>query len=386
MMETHEYLMPDYFPAFSCKMGECRTACCEGWPVSLSLEDYFRLTSLDCGPELRRRIDTGLRVKLQPTPDAYAEIAHRYDGSCPFRMEDGRCVIHAEQGEGALACVCRLYPRGVRLTRGYECSCANSCEAVIETLLHHPEPLRFIRQERSFDMPAPRPGLPLAPACVLEQEARMWLIGLVQDRALTLPQRLVRLGLALEKLETVRQNESALRTLLDAPFTPELPSLPGEAADLAQGMATMEALLALLDRRSGSIRDYGEAALAWFGQGEEAVRQHQAAAEAFDRRFPGWEVFFEHMLVNHMFFERFPFQDRPDSLWTEFVAICTVYALLRCLCLGWMATHHGEADLADVCAAAFRLIDHASFDRCAAHTLQELGCTGNQRILELLML
>ena len=169
-------------------------------------------------------------------------------------------------------------------------------------------------------------------------------------------------------------------------FTPEVPPLPVSAEAMAQGMDTMESLLALLNRRSGSIRDYGEAALAWFGQGEEAARRHQAAAEAFARRFPDWEIFFEHMLVNHMFFERFPFQDRPDSLWTEFVAICTVYALLRCLCLGWMATHDGEADLADVCAAAFRLIDHASFDRYAAHALQELGRTENQRILELLTL
>jgi len=49
-----------------------------------------------------------------------------------MRLEDRRCTIHAELGENKLSQVCRLYPRGVRLNNGYECSCANSCEAVLE--------------------------------------------------------------------------------------------------------------------------------------------------------------------------------------------------------------------------------------------------------------
>ncbi len=43
MKETHDFLVPDYFPRFACKMGECRAACCRGWPVSISMENYFRL-------------------------------------------------------------------------------------------------------------------------------------------------------------------------------------------------------------------------------------------------------------------------------------------------------------------------------------------------------
>ena len=51
------YLVPDYYPAFSCKMGACRSACCVGWPITFSLEDYFRLTGSECSPELRQRSD-----------------------------------------------------------------------------------------------------------------------------------------------------------------------------------------------------------------------------------------------------------------------------------------------------------------------------------------
>lgn len=157
-------------------------------------------------------------------------------------------------------------------------------------------------------------------------------------------------------------------------------------AHFAAGMETMEALMAQLDSRSDSVRRYGEAALAYFGTDDEAFDRYRAADAHFVRLLPDWQVFFEHMLVNHMFFERFPFQDRPDSLWEEFVAISAVYALLRFLCLGWMAARDDLSDLIDVCAAAFRLIDHTQFDRYASRTLHSLGCNDPQRVHDLVLL
>ena len=39
MIEKHIFLSPDYFENFICKMGKCRKPCCEGWPVTFSVED-----------------------------------------------------------------------------------------------------------------------------------------------------------------------------------------------------------------------------------------------------------------------------------------------------------------------------------------------------------
>ena len=108
--------------------------------------------------------------------------------------------------------------------------------------------------------------------------------------------------------------------------------------------------------------------------GKEAAFEHYLAArQRFEERYPNWEILFEHMLVNHMFFSCFPFQDRQETLRDEFIAICVVYTLLRFLCIGWMAQHEAKADLVDVCAAAFRLIDHTEFDRYASHRLSSFG-------------
>lgn len=201
MEETHVFLVPDYYDHFSCKMGRCRSACCEGWPISFSLDDYYHLMSEECSEELRRRLDVALHIKLSPTPDAYAEIAPRYDGSCAMRLEDGRCALHAEMGDKALSYVCRLYPRGVRTENGYECSCANSCEGVLELLFSRDEPIEFVRRELTFDLPRQVQPAVMFETLGREQEIRLWLIGYMQNQTLPLPQRMMAMGHALAALD-----------------------------------------------------------------------------------------------------------------------------------------------------------------------------------------
>ena len=81
-------------------------------------------------------------------------------------------------------------------------------------------------------------------------------------------------------------------------------------------------------------------------------------------------------MVNHMFFTQFPFQDRPESLQDEYVALCAVYALTHFLCVGYAAQHSELSGLVDVAAAAFRLMEHTEFDRYASVMLKQLGLGG----------
>lgn len=386
MKETHEYLMPDYYPEFSCKMGACRAACCEGWPISFSLEDYYHLTSEPCSESLRRRLDSALRVKLRPTPDAYAEIAPRYDGSCPMRMEDGRCALHAEMGDHALSYVCRLYPRGVRFENGYECSCANSCEAVLELLFGRDEPIEFITRTCTFDVPAPVGRSVYFETLGREQEIRLWLIRQMQNQVLPMPQRLMAMGHALWALEEAlsTRDERQVERLLRG----QRRLRPLEMKELTQGhldfgLTIARGMIELLDERSESIRRYGEASLAYF---DHSFQRYAVARAHFETVLPRWEIWFEHMLVNHMFFSRFPFQDRPESLRDEFVALCAVYALLRFLGIGHMADQQEESAFVDVAAAVFRLVDHTAFDRYAAHMMKRLGCEDWERVHDLVSL
>ena len=370
------YLVPDYYPAFSCKMGACRRPCCEGWPISVSMKDYFHLMGVECSPELRRRLDGGLHLSLHPTPDAYAQILPGYDGVCPLHMEDGRCALHAECGSDALAAVCRLYPRGVRNGEDRECSCANSCEAVIELLLHHTEPLSFITITNDYGLPDMPPRKHHFNTEGREQAIRLWLIGQLQRREYPLPQRMLLFGQALHAMEEAlaSRNDAQVNALLSGAIVIPAPKLPVPSHEnLTQGLDAVEKMLDTLDRSSNSIREYGEEALRYFS-GSTPYALYEAASARFAAIVPQWEAWFEHLLVNHMYFVQFPFQDRPVPLRDEYLSLVAVYALLRCLLVGCLAQKCDVTRAVDVAAAAFRLVDHTSFDLYAAPLLRELGC------------
>ncbi len=383
------YLVPDYFPAFSCKMGACRHACCEGWPISISMKDYFTLLGIDCSPDLRRKLDGALHLAPHPTEDAYAQLLPRYDGQCPLHLPDGRCALHAECGDSVLAAVCRLYPRGVRNGEHRECSCANSCEAVIEQLLLKEAPLQFISIQQDFRLPAAPPRQHHFYTGGREQALRLWLIRLLQKREYPLPQRILLLGEALRRMEEAitARDENRLDSLLSGQEALPLPQpLTPTHEDLLQGLQAMERMLSILDQSSRSIREHGEAAIAWFSSSPSPFEQYQRSVASFTGLLPQWETWFEHLLVNHMFFVQFPFQDRPVPIWDEYLSLCAVYALLRCLCIGCTAAQPDVTHAVDVAAAAFRLVDHTEFDRYAAPLLRDLGWDSWQQITLLVSL
>ena len=163
---------------------------------------------------------------------------------------------------------------------------------------------------------------------------------------------------------------------------------PLQAKELSQGhldfgLKLACGLIKLLDKRSDSIRAYGEDALAYFDQSFE---KYMEARSHFESVLPKWDIWFEHMMVNHMFFARFPFQDRPVSLPDEFIALCAVFAMLRFLGIGHMRNLTEESAFTDVAAAVFRLVDHTSFDRYAARMMKDLGCDDWSRIHDLISL
>jgi len=354
------------------------------------MPNYFYLLGMDCAPHLRRQLDCGLRILDHPTEEEYAQFEPRYDGNCPMRMKDGRCSLHAELGEEILPDVCRLYPRGIRLTDGiYECSCANSCEAVPELFLHRESPITFIKRKMAIQLPPLPSRSTLFETLGMEQPIRLYLISVMQDRRMSPVQRLLCLGEILDRIDQAFTSKD--KTMLDSvlqsrPTPPVAEKKEINEAHVCFGLNIVEQMIEILDARSQSIRGCGEAALAYFGKGEAVITRYHTARARFEIAFPQWEIFYEHMLVNHMFFSQFPFQDRPESMHSEYIALCALYAVLRFLGLGCMAERSEESTLVDGMAAAFRLVEHTEFDRYASHILKRLHCTSREELLDLISL
>jgi len=389
LLSKHTYMVPEYYPEFHCKMGACRRACCEGWPVSVSMADYFRLLGEDCSPELRRRIDTSLHLHKYPTPDEYAFIAPRWDGSCPLRHEDGRCRLQCEMGEEALSYVCRLYPRGVRTEGVFECSCANSCEAVIELFLDRGAPLEFIPMELEIDLPShAEPGV-FDESFRMEREIRMFLIKIMQNRACPLPIRLMTTGDYIRKLYTLTDagDYDAVSALINS--EPAMSSLENSAITdehMTYALSIAEKMTEYAEKHSSAVHEYGLSALEYFGTGDGAAERYKNSVYIMQKLLPGWETVFEHMLVNHMYFERYPFHIRIKDPTELFSALCGTYGLIRFLSLGWISRHPTREDFTDVTSAAFRLIEHTSFDLYSSALLKDFDCVSKEKLFDFVRL
>ena len=199
-------------------------------------------------------------------------------------------------------------------------------------------------------------------------------------RVLAVGSELERIGVLVEQGDAEKLKEALSREIV----SPELPEIGRET--LAEALGIMEKLMEILDGRSNSVYEYGEAVMAYLGNGEEALNRYLEAETRFEANFPQWETFFEHILVNHMFFSVFPFQDRPEDMRSEVTALCVIYALMRFLAIGYTAEHGGNDAFIDVMAAAFRLVDHTDFDRYSVVLLKRLGCNSPEKLCGLVQL
>lgn len=290
-MITGKFIVPDYYPRFRCKGSLCRSCCCDGWTITISQEEYFRLRDLDLSGDRKERRDAYVGILPHPSEERYARINLNFFGECPRRLSNGYCGLQVDVGEENIPSVCRYYPRAPRLYPLKECSLSNSCEWVIEYRIHDPKPLSFSERKLSFCIKEEKvPPFP-NDALSLRKEG----LSLRKDRSLPFSKRLLGLSeiLSLEK-----------------------PSLDFKAL-----------LLALKDKfsRSFSLSDY-----------LSSVKEPIPCLESCERKrkslFQDYDFYREKIFSNHRIFSGFPYADsicNKEETYNGLLVIYAFYLLLR---------------------------------------------------------
>ena len=346
----------EYWEEFECKGGACRHSCCQGWGISLSMKEYFRLLGMDCSPELRRKLDGAFHLVENPTEERYAQITPDWRGDCPMHMENGYCQLQVECGAQALSKICRLYPRSPRSHFGCECACSNSCERTLELLRKRVEPMKIVPLKAPVEMPG-QTGDRLSGLIRNHYlEIRKMCISEMQNRTMPLTERLLSLG---EKLKKV---QAALDTADDGAISEAVASVRNARIRANREVPQLRPdFQRMINRELGmNSRSVGEEA----EYAENLLNKHtfEEIFSRFIQKVPDWEVFFEQIMVNHMFYESFPFSDKRENLNGEFLSLSIVYGYAVFLAACSMWERDGDEALIDACAAAFRLIDHSAFD------------------------
>lgn len=361
-----KYIVPEYYKNFKCKCGTCRNSCCEGWPVRISRKEYYRLLSLPCSNELRIKLDCALKICPEPSNECYAQVSADWQGLCMLHREDGFCALQTELGEDSLPEVCRLYPRKtIAIIQDCEGSCSSSCEAVVEALMNIKSVLHFEEI-----------ALSITPEFKVNLSSKKYAccknsISILQNRSLSLVERFFMLGNSLTGVEFIT----------------------GEPDNLSFAYRLLHELGQYYVNNL-NIGDYCKVSHNYYGiVGKELLseedtrfiaKKHKAAAEQLELILPDWQILFEQLFVNHMFYNNFPYTDTLDDVNDSFLSLVILYAFLRFHILGYMSDKTDQVRLVDFLAAMFRVIEHSNFQSITVKLLKNKKCSAQEYVPELL--
>ncbi|MCI8388562.1 MAG: hypothetical protein HFE63_08880 [Clostridiales bacterium] len=346
---THKFIVPDYYPQFACKCGDCRSTCCNGWGISLTTDEYFRLLGLECSAELRRKLDTAFHLADERSPEHYALMNPRFDGHCRLQADDGYCMLQRECGENVLTAVCRYYPRAPRTSPLCECCTSASCEATLELLFADENPVRFIETELNFDFDEPpRSDVDAA----YYSELRGLAFSTLADRSIGFEARLQKLG-----NELYHRDNIALP--IDSETDNEIELAYQLFVQLSHTSQTFSELIPCCERFLSSIPDTSGASF----RVDSHVREI----------FPQLDIYYEKLFVNHIFYKGFPnsFPHQSEhQLADEFAPLAATFALVKLISASYMVDKSSLSDFVDVVSELFRVIEHSRFDECALKFVQ----------------
>ena len=192
---------------FRCLAGNCPDTCCAGWEIVVDDGSADRFHAMEGG--MGKRVQQALM-----TVDGETQLKRHGDGRCVLLNDRNLCDLYAVYGEEALCRTCRLHPRFVTdYGARREVMPGLSCPAWIETYLLDEEKVTFVTEET--DDPITYTDIDAAWFFHLHR-ARSTALELVQDRSLTIGERMRRLLALASELDGEREEDCAQKNILPA--------------------------------------------------------------------------------------------------------------------------------------------------------------------------
>lgn len=134
------------------------------------------------------------------------------NGKCMLQNKDGLCNIHSNLGERFLCKTCRIYPRLMNVVdNSIERSLSTSCPEVVKKLLLNNKRIEFnqevkLLEEKDFNISR---SINTSSSGYIKYfwEIRICTIDLLQNRELSIEERLIILGLIYKKIDELIKNK-----------------------------------------------------------------------------------------------------------------------------------------------------------------------------------
>ena len=213
---------PEYFSKFQCDGVVCSAKCCKGWNIEVDEDTYKRYKKIK--PQLDSK-NVLLNISTDKKSGGHF-ILHDENKFCPFLTEDNFCKLQKKYGEDYLSLVCRTYPRRI-FDFGTFCESFLdlTCPVAAKLIFESDEPMIFeqveIPVEFLINFGSKKHNLN---SKIVEKifDIQFATVSILQERSLTIDQRLVVLGFFLDQLqEFVAKNETDKIHALVATYTAE---------------------------------------------------------------------------------------------------------------------------------------------------------------------
>ena len=321
---TFVCLQPEYVGRFRCDGSACNSYCCKGWAVDIDGPTYQKYCTIEPKTE-RKKIVSRIKFKKQKNK-FIVEMAK--NGFCPFLQSDGLCKIQKTWGADWLSNTCTMYPRKPYLTGDLLMMALTlTCPVAAKLALLLKEPMAFeevpIAEEQRNEILRRCSGRQSMMGDAF-LDIQYGAISILQNRALTIDQRLIVLGFFLDQAgDMVEAGKPEQIATLAAVYTAEdfLERIPEmlRAIDfrVAEYIKSMFGLIETLYGKDAAFQGWEHSLMrhvvSAFGLEDQKVPLAELV-ETYIKTFrPAQEALlqnfghiFENYLVNEFFLEHYP--------------------------------------------------------------------------------
>ena len=210
-------LQPKYVADFRCDGSKCNAKCCGKWRIDIDMETYKKYQRIK-NPAMRKKILSSIQPSTIQTG---FQIELNNKGVCPLLCEDNLCYIQCNMGEGALSQTCKVYPRMVQQIGNYQFRMlAMTCPVAAEYALLSPNAMELQQisceeDTYAWKLMAKNCNMKNVPNDLAAVHIMMGGLAILQNTSYTFEQRLVLLGLFLDRVEDCQQDVEAVSGLIE---------------------------------------------------------------------------------------------------------------------------------------------------------------------------
>ena len=356
MAKKYLYFQPECVGKFKCDGSKCDARCCKGWRIDIDAATYKKYSRIK--PKNKAKEITS-HMNFDSKRENY--VITLKENCCPFLNENNLCRLQLEYGEEFLSQTCATYPRSTfAFGKFFERSLTLTCPVAAEMILFAEEPMKFEFVEVPEKVHSNHGKIKLVQNFPASEKAaeqmlavQMAIISILQERTLSINQRLIVLCFFVDKLEEVYSrglDEDELKKLIAVYESKEflaeqvplmIQTVNFDAEKFIRLM--MEMFEAFYSTKEVQLNEKGHIFLNTvintlqiksdennFVSLSKITANYEQLAEARKKFFADYSTFLENYLVNELFYNLYPWKHnpRPSRSLSVFLITYKVFELL----------------------------------------------------------